>query len=184
MIKDHEKSQVIRDDFPALPERLDNLNLNGISSLSVEEDLFTPGGKRRRGNDGTPKPVQGNKFDWNKVATKQPRKENKGGSGKDPQGSQGSQGPQGGAGKNSTEKNGKSAGQQQKKRRGPKPVVGTGGGENRKMIAPPADIFVYGVHKSTTIGDIVEDLCASGITITEDDIEKKTREDSQHVDCY
>ena len=51
------------------------------------------------------------------------------------------------------------------------------------MKAPPADLFIYGVHKDTTKSDIVEDLKDSGIVITESDIEKKTRE-GHSVDSY
>ena len=64
MIKGHEKTNVNNDEFPSLPEKLDNLNLNGF------EMLDSPGGKRRRGNDGTPKPAPQTKFDWNEVAAK------------------------------------------------------------------------------------------------------------------
>ena len=72
-----------------------------------------------------------------------------------------------------------------------KPVEGTGGarsdGGNRKMKTAPADIFIWGVHPSTTPEDIVEDLGYSGIVVTVGDIEKKTRQDEERpagLDSY
>ena len=43
------------------------------------------------------------------------------------------------------------------------------------MKTLPADIFVWGVHPSTTVEDIVNDLCESGIRIEKTDIEKKSK---------
>ena len=60
---------------------------------------------------------------------------------------------------------------------------GTVTGENRKMKTAPADIFVYGVHKSTEIQDIVDDLAYSDIIVQPEDVVKKTREPSS-LDCY
>ena len=48
----------------------------------------------------------------------------------------------------------------------------------RKMKVAPVDIFVYGVHKETTVEDIVEELEYSDIAIAKEDIEEKTREGS------
>ena len=65
-------------------------------------------------------------------------------------------------------------------RRGQKPcVIGTAGvTAGRKMRAPPADIFVWGVHPDTTIQDIVADLADSDINIREEDIEKKSNKEA------
>ena len=70
-------------------------------------------------------------------------------------------------------------------RRAQKPcVVGTAGvTAGRKMRAPPADIFVWGVHPDTTLEDIVNDLAASEIKIETKDIEKKSKEGS-YLDSY
>ena len=46
------------------------------------------------------------------------------------------------------------------------------------MKTPPADIFIWGVHPSTTPEDIVEDLAASDIKIVAADIEKKSKQDA------
>ena len=55
------------------------------------------------------------------------------------------------------------------------------------MKSPPADIFIWGVHPSTTPEDIVEDLAYSDIKIQVSDIEKKTRQDGERpsgLDSY
>ena len=44
--------------------------------------------------------------------------------------------------------------------------------------SPPADIFVWGVHPDTTKEDIVADLADSSIIITENDIEKKSKNEA------
>ena len=49
---------------------------------------------------------------------------------------------------------------------------------SRKMRSPPADIFVWGVHPDTTKEDIVADLADSSIIITENDIEKKSKNEA------
>ena len=53
-----------------------------------------------------------------------------------------------------------------------KPVTGTSDSNatGRKMKSPPADIFVWGVHKATTIEDIVNDLAESDIKIEPKDV--------------
>ena len=51
------------------------------------------------------------------------------------------------------------------------------------MKTAPCDIFIYGVHKSTEVADIIEDLAASEIEVKQEDIVKKTRENAT-VDCY
>ena len=43
------------------------------------------------------------------------------------------------------------------------------------MRAPPADIFVWGVHSETTKEDIINDLAASDIQIGVKDIERKSK---------
>ena len=53
----------------------------------------------------------------------------------------------------------------------------------RKMKSPPADIFIYGVHKDTTEADIVNDLKDSDIIIEEKDIIKKSRPEAS-LDSY
>ena len=45
----------------------------------------------------------------------------------------------------------------------------------RKMRSPPADIFIYGVHKETTEQDIVDDLKESDILIDIKDVVKKSK---------
>ena len=45
----------------------------------------------------------------------------------------------------------------------------------RKMVSSPADIFIWGVHPSTTVEDIVNDLTDSGITVEANNIEKKSK---------
>ena len=62
-------------------------------------------------------------------------------------------------------------------------VVGSSSGKTRKMRSPPADIFVYGLNKSTTKEEIVADLAEGDILITVDDIELKSR-DNTHVSSY
>ena len=58
-------------------------------------------------------------------------------------------------------------------------VVGTSTGQTgRKMRAPPADIFVYGVHPDTTKEEIVEDLAYSDISINTNDIIQKSKEEA------
>ena len=62
-----------------------------------------------------------------------------------------------------------------------KPIVGTSNFSivsGRKMRSPPADIFVWGVHPETTADDIANDLAASGINATKNDILKKSRDDA------
>ena len=63
----------------------------------------------------------------------------------------------------------------------PKPIVGTSdsSANGRKMRTPPADIFVWGVHPSTTKEDIVSDLEISGIKISACDIEKKSNAEAK-----
>ena len=51
------------------------------------------------------------------------------------------------------------------------------------MKTCPADIFIYGVEKSTSVQDIIDDLKESGIDIEHDKVEKKTREPAT-VDSY
>ena len=65
-------------------------------------------------------------------------------------------------------------------RRAQKPcVVGTAGATaGRKMRAPPADIFVWGIHPDTTIQDIVADLADSDIIIKEENVEKKSNKEA------
>ena len=46
------------------------------------------------------------------------------------------------------------------------------------MRSPPADIFVWGVHRDTTLDDIVNDLAESGINIDQKDIQRKSKDDS------
>ena len=46
------------------------------------------------------------------------------------------------------------------------------------MHAPPADIFVWGMHPDTTDEDIVNDLAASDIKIEVKDVEKKSKEEA------
>ena len=46
------------------------------------------------------------------------------------------------------------------------------------MKSPPADIFIWGVHPSTTIEDIVNDLAASDITVESKDVLKKSKGES------
>ena len=58
----------------------------------------------------------------------------------------------------------------------PKPIVGTATG--RKMRSPPADIFVLGVHPSTTIDDIVKDLIDRDITIEAKDVVKMLKKEA------
>ena len=62
----------------------------------------------------------------------------------------------------------------------PKYVVGTASSVNsgRKMRAPPADIFIWGVHPATTPEDIVNDLAESEIKIEVNDIVKKSKDDA------
>ena len=62
-------------------------------------------------------------------------------------------------------------------------VVGSSSVKTRKMRSPPADIFVYGLNKSTTKEEIVADLAEGDILITVDDIELKSR-DNTHVSSY
>ena len=50
------------------------------------------------------------------------------------------------------------------------------------MRTPPADIFVWGVHPSTTKEDIVSDLEISGIKISACDIEKKSNAEEKALD--
>ena len=59
-------------------------------------------------------------------------------------------------------------------------VVGTSDSiaSGRKMKSPPADIFVWGVHRETTPEDIVNDLATSGIIITANDIQKKSKNEA------
>ena len=58
------------------------------------------------------------------------------------------------------------------------------------MKAAPVSIFVWGVDPDISIDDIREDLAASDINVSQDDIEKKTRtSEIQHegrrpLDCY
>ena len=58
-----------------------------------------------------------------------------------------------------------------------KAVVGTSNSSvpGRKMRTPPADIFVWGVHRDTSVHDIIKDLEDSDIKISEGDIEKKSK---------
>ena len=46
-------------------------------------------------------------------------------------------------------------------------VVGTLNNTNtgRKMLSPPANIFIYGVHLDTTVDDIVTDLADTEVYI-------------------
>ena len=62
-------------------------------------------------------------------------------------------------------------------------VTGSGLGKTRKMRCPPADIFVYGLHKTTTKEEIVADLAEGDIHISVEDIELKSR-DNTHVSSY
>ena len=64
-------------------------------------------------------------------------------------------------------------------------VVGTGvvGTATRKMKTAPADIFIYGVDKSTVVQDIIEDLAFSDIVVKAENVVKKTRENAS-VDSY
>ena len=76
------------------------------------------------------------------------------------------------------------ASQNQNKKGGkpkPKPIIGTSDSttNGRKMRTPPADIFVWGVHPSTSIDDIVNDLGTSGIQISASDIEKKSNPEAK-----
>ena len=63
----------------------------------------------------------------------------------------------------------------------PKPIIGTSdsSANGRKMRTPPADIFVWGVHPSTSVEDIVNDLEASGISVSVSDIEKKSNPEAK-----
>ena len=58
-----------------------------------------------------------------------------------------------------------------------KAIIGTSDSRanGRKMQAPPANIFVWGVHPSTSVEDIVNDLKESGIEISNSDVEKKSK---------
>ena len=49
----------------------------------------------------------------------------------------------------------------------------------RRMKTPPANIFVWGLLEDTTKDDIVADLSLSGITVTESDIEMKSKPESR-----
>ena len=51
-----------------------------------------------------------------------------------------------------------------------------------KNETAPADIFIYGVHKSTEVGDIIEDLVVNQINVNSEDIKKKTCENAS-LDC-
>ena len=51
------------------------------------------------------------------------------------------------------------------------------------MKSPPADIFVWGVHKETSKEDIKNDLAASDIKVEIKDIIKKSHDDA-HVCSY
>ena len=70
--------------------------------------------------------------------------------------------------------------------RSQKAVVGTGGGSlGRKMKTARADIFIYAVDQSTTVGDIVEGLALNQIEVSPSHVVKKTRTDVQsRFDCY
>ena len=48
----------------------------------------------------------------------------------------------------------------------------------RKMKSPPADIFIWAVHKDTSKEDIMNDLAASNIKVEVKDIMKKSHEDA------
>ena len=58
-----------------------------------------------------------------------------------------------------------------------KSIIGTSdsSANGRQMKAPPANIFVWGVHPSTSIEDIVNDLKERCIEISKNDIEKKSK---------
>ena len=45
----------------------------------------------------------------------------------------------------------------------------------RKMLSPPADIFIYGVHPDTTEEDILAVLAESGIVVDSKSIEMKSK---------
>ena len=47
------------------------------------------------------------------------------------------------------------------------------------MKTPSANIFVWGLLEDTTKDDIVADLSLSGITVTESDIEMKSKPESR-----
>ena len=61
-----------------------------------------------------------------------------------------------------------------------KSVTGTSNSllTGRKMKSPPADIFVWGVHKDTSVDDIVKDLAESEIVIEAKDVQQKSKEDA------
>ena len=59
-----------------------------------------------------------------------------------------------------------------------KHIVGTASNTGRKMRAPPADIFVYGVHPETSIYDIVQDLAVHDVIIESKDIVVKSNKEA------
>jgi len=61
-----------------------------------------------------------------------------------------------------------------------KSVIGTSNSliTGRKMKSPPADIFVWGVHKDTRVDDIVKDLAECEIKIEAKDVQQTSKEDA------
>ena len=59
-------------------------------------------------------------------------------------------------------------------------MIGTSSSITNKRIvcSPPADIFVWGVHKDTSVDDIVKDLADSEIKIEAKDVQQKSKEDA------
>ena len=80
--------------------------------------------------------------------------------------------------KNRSESSNKNVSRAQSKQRFQVGTLNTVETTGRKMRSPPADIFIYGVHKETTEQDIVDDLKESEIMIDIKDVVKKSRPDA------